>query len=133
MSPEYLQGRPPVRLPDRPRARHHLRDPESRDHTLVVVTADHGGIGPSHSDPRKFADYRIPFLVWGPGVPAGVDLYDLNPTYADPGSLRVGYGKAAAAGPQRRRRQPGPRRPRPAAIPHSELDYDQDLEVFAAR
>ena len=105
---------------------------ESSEHTLVVVTADHGGIGPGHSDPRKFAHYRIPFLVWGPGVPAGVDLYDLNPTYADPGRLRVGYGKAKQ-----------PVRNGDVGnlvldvlglppIPHSELDFDQDLEVFAA-
>ncbi len=105
---------------------------ESSEHTLVVVTADHGGLGPGHSDPRKFADYRIPFLVWGPGVPAGVDLYDLNPTYADPGRLRVGYGTAKQ-----------PVRNGDVGnlvldvlglppIPHSELDFDQDLEVFAA-
>ena len=33
-------------------------------------------------------DYRVPFLVWGPGVTHG-DLYDLNPTYADPGRRRI--------------------------------------------
>jgi hypothetical protein len=104
---------------------------ESLDHTLVIVTADHGGIGPSHSERRKLANYRVPFLACGPGVPAGVDLYDLNPTYADPGRLRVGYGKALQ-----------PIRNGDVgnlvldvlglpAIPHSELDYDQDLEVFA--
>ena len=107
------------------------KTPESRDHTLVVVTSDHGGRGYGHADPRRLADYRIPFLVWGPGVPAGEDLYDLNPTYADPGTQRVGYAAA---------RQPvrngdignlvldvlglGP-------IPGSELDADQDLEVLA--
>ena len=108
------------------------RRAESREHTLVVVTADHGGLGPGHSDPRKFADYRMPFLVWGPGVPAGADLYALNPTYADPGSLRVGYGTAQqpvrngdvgnlvldvlglpADPPQRARLRPGPRGLRP--------------------
>ena len=64
---------------------------ESREHTLVIVTADHGGLGPGHENPRLLADYRVPFFVWGPGVPAGADLYDLNPTYADPGTRRVGY------------------------------------------
>jgi hypothetical protein len=104
---------------------------ESRDHTLVVVTADHGGIGRSHSDRRRYANYRVPFLVWGPGVPAGADLYDLNPSYADPGTSRVDYGA---------KRQPvrngdvgnlvldvlglPP-------IPHSELNVAQDLEVFS--
>ena len=99
--------------------------------TLVVVTADHGGQGRGHSDPRRLADYRIPFLVWGPGVPAGADLYALNPTYADPGTARVGY--AAARQPVRNGDVAnlvldalgyGP-------IPGSELDVDQDLEVFA--
>ncbi len=104
---------------------------ESLDNTLVIVTADHGGIGPDHSDPSKPANYRVPFLVWGPGVPAGVDLYDLNPTYADPGRLRVGYDEAKQ-----------PVRNGDIAnlvldvlglppIPHSEHDYEQDLEVFA--
>jgi hypothetical protein len=102
----------------------------SREHTLVLVTSDHGGKGMGHSDARRLADYRIPFLVWGPGVPARTDLYDLQTEYADPGTRRVGYG--------------APRQPvrngdvgnlvldvlgRPA-IPHSELNYDQDLEVF---
>ena len=27
---------------------------ESRDHTLVLVTADHGGAGRDHSDPRRY-------------------------------------------------------------------------------
>jgi Type I phosphodiesterase / nucleotide pyrophosphatase len=104
----------------------------SSDHTLVILTSDHGGLGAGHADPRRYAHYRVPFLVWGPGVAAGSDLYDLNPTYADPGTRRVGY---------RAERQPvrngdvgnlvldvlGL-----SAIPHSELDADQDLEVFSA-
>jgi hypothetical protein len=104
---------------------------ESRDHTLVVVTADHGGSGAGHAAPAVLGDYRIPFLVWGPGVPAGADLYTLNPAYADPGDRRVGYA--------------APRQPVRngdvgnlvldvlglPAIPHSELDSAQDLEVLA--
>ena len=104
---------------------------ESREHTLVIVTADHGGLGPGHSDPRLLADYRVPFFVWGPGVPAGTDLYDLNPTYADPGTRRVGY--AASRQPVRNGDVGNlaldvlglP------PIPKSGLDYAQDLEVFA--
>ena len=107
------------------------RTTQSRDHTLVVVTADHGGVGTDHSDPRLYANYRVPFLVWGPGVPAGQDLYDLNPSYADPGTRRVGY--AAAAQPVRNGDVGNlvldvlglP------AIPGSQLDLAQDLEVFA--
>jgi len=102
---------------------------DSREHTLLVVTADHGGIGPTHSDPTLLANYRIPFLAWGPGVPAATDLYSLNPTYADPGKRRVGYA--------------APRQPIRNGdignlvldvlglppIPKSELDYAQDLEL----
>jgi hypothetical protein len=103
----------------------------SRDHTLVVVTADHGGNGAGHAAPAVLGDYRIPFLVWGPGVPPGADLYALNPTYADPGTRRVGY--AAPRQPVRNGDVGnlvldvlghGP-------IPGSELDAAQDLEVVA--
>jgi hypothetical protein len=104
---------------------------ESSEHTLVVVTTDHGGSGHTHSAPALYADYRIPFLVWGPGISPGTDLYVLNRTYADPGTRRVGYA--------------APRQPIRngdvgnlvldalglPAIPGSELDADQDLEVFA--
>jgi len=61
---------------------------------VVILTADHGGAGQSHSDPRKAANYRVPFVVWGPGVEHG-DLYAMNPTYADPGTTRPGL-----SGPQ---------------------------------
>ena len=40
--------------------------PESRDHTLVMVTADHGGLGPSHADPRAMPTTACP--SWS-GVP----------------------------------------------------------------
>jgi hypothetical protein len=67
----------------------------------------------------------------GGGVPAGVDLYSLNPTYADPGTARPGYA--------------APRQPIRngdvgnlvldvlgfPAIPGSELDAAQDLEITA--
>lgn len=54
---------------------------------VVVLTADHGGQGASHSDPTRVANYRVPFVVWGPGVQHG-DLYAMNPTYVRPGSSR---------------------------------------------
>ncbi|WP_344803819.1 alkaline phosphatase family protein [Microlunatus ginsengisoli] len=68
--------------------------PTLRRHTVVVLTADHGGLGASHDDPTKIADYRIPLVVWGSGVAAN-DLYRLNPGFVDPGRSRPGY-----AGPQ---------------------------------
>ena len=66
-------------------------DPDLAGHTALVVTADHGGKGGGHSDPTRRANYRVPFLVWGPGVTAGANLYDLNPDYADPGAARTTY------------------------------------------
>ena len=63
---------------------------EELDDLIVVLTADHGGRGAKHSDPTRLANYRIPFLVWGPGV-GHANLYDLNPTYRDPGAERVGF------------------------------------------
>ena len=67
------------------------RDDDLRGATTVVLTADHGGRGPHHSDPAALANYRVPFLAWGAGVSRGSDLYDLNPDYADPGRRRPGY------------------------------------------
>ena len=64
---------------------------DGRRRVLVVLTSDHGGIGRSHADPAKLADYRIPFLVWGFGVPDDRDLYALNPGFRDPGTTQPGY------------------------------------------
>ncbi len=49
--------------------------PAMTGHTAIVLTADHG----NQDNPPTGADrYQVPFYVWGPGVPAGVDLYALN-------------------------------------------------------
>lgn len=50
-----------------------LRDRGDLDHTLVLITADHGGAGISHGpdDPRSRS---IPWIAVGPGVRRGVDL-----------------------------------------------------------
>jgi hypothetical protein len=43
--------------------------------TAIILTADHG----NQDNPITGADrYSVPFYVWGPGVPAGADLYSLN-------------------------------------------------------
>ncbi len=44
-------------------------DPVLAGHTVILLTTDHGGTGFDHSDASLIQDYRIPFLVWGPGVP----------------------------------------------------------------
>lgn len=60
--------------------------------TYLVVTADHGGTGTDHENPAEPLNYTIPLHVWGPGVPAGADLYWLNAaTRANPGSARPAY------------------------------------------
>ena len=103
--------------------------PRLARHTAVIVTADHGGTGELHGDPATFANYRIPFIVWGAGVAAGANLYALNPDYASPGRRRTTYDAE---------RQPvrngdvanlvtdllGLR-----AVPGSEHGADQDLDV----
>jgi hypothetical protein len=68
-------------------------DPELSRHTVVVLTADHGGVpgGTVHTDRERATNYTIPFAVWGAGVTRG-DLYALNPDYRDPGKRRPGYG-----------------------------------------
>ncbi|WP_322919803.1 alkaline phosphatase family protein [Nocardioides renjunii] len=66
-------------------------DPELAAGTVVIVTSDHGGLGDGHSEAGKLHNYRVPFLVSGPGVAAGTDLYELNPDYLDPGASRTTY------------------------------------------
>jgi hypothetical protein len=54
--------------------------------SIVIVTTDHGGIDYGHSTHTDPNVYRIPFFVWGAGIPAGVDLYELcGNTRQDPG------------------------------------------------
>lgn len=62
--------------------------------TAVVLTSDHGGIGPNHADRSLLANNRILFAVRAPGVGAGTDLYALNSDYRNPGKRRPGYGAA---------------------------------------
>ncbi len=54
--------------------------------TWLIVTTDHGGVGTGHYDTSDLDTVRIPFYVWGPGIPAGADLYELTAgTRVDPG------------------------------------------------
>jgi predicted AlkP superfamily pyrophosphatase or phosphodiesterase len=68
--------------------------PALKAKTMIVLTADHG-IKPgsaSHGDATDITNFRVPFMIWGPGVTAGADLYKLNPEYRDPRRARAGYG-----------------------------------------
>jgi len=58
-----------------------------RNHTIVIMTADHGGKGKSHGD-ATMEEIEIPWVLNGPGIAAGheikgpVNTYDLAPTIA---------------------------------------------------
>ncbi|MGF9754200.1 alkaline phosphatase family protein [Microvirga sp. 0TCS3.31] len=70
-------------------------DTELVGRTAIILTSDHGGLGASHSDARRLANYRVAFMVAGPGIPAGADLYELNADdYRDPGTRRTTYGQS---------------------------------------
>jgi len=90
MSPAYLRA---VRRADTyvGRILAAIEQAGETDETMVVVTADHGGMGRGHSEASALPDYRIPFLVVGPDVPRSTDLYDLNPDYLDPRRGRPTY------------------------------------------
>lgn len=66
--------------------------PRLRRHLAIVLTADHGGFGRGgHSAAKQIANYRVPFIVWGAGVPRGTSLYRLNRGFHDPGHKRPRY------------------------------------------
>jgi predicted AlkP superfamily pyrophosphatase or phosphodiesterase len=71
--------------------------PQLAERLTIFVTADHGGEQDetTHYEIDDLQNYRIPFIVWGRGVPRGVDLYALNPQRQDPGDGRPEY-----SGPQ---------------------------------
>lgn len=70
-------------------------DPLLANNTAIVLSADHGGNGTTHSTANLASNYTIPFMVWGPGVSPGTDLYQLNPTTrTNPGTGRPDYNVA---------------------------------------
>ena len=103
--------------------------PALQPDTVVLLTADHGGDGVSHSDQTKIANYQIPFFAWGPGVPAGRDLYAMNDTRRNPGTARTTY-----EGPQPIRNGDLGNLATDVLglpdIPGSQFDADQDLVIF---
>ena len=129
MSDRYLAG---VRRPTtarRHRAGHHLRPARPEPDTVVLLTADHGGDGGSHSDQSEIAELPVPFMAWGPGVPAGRDLYSLNDHPPQPRHCSD-HVRRPTAHPQRRHRQPRHGRPWPAGgFRNSELDADGELTL----
>lgn len=63
-----------------------LRVKPGLSRTWLIVTTDHGGVDNGHFDTAALDVVQIPFYVWGPGVAAGADLYELTSgTRVDPG------------------------------------------------
>ena len=67
-------------------------DSRLKDTTAMILTADHGGLGLWHDDIQEPNIFTVPFFVWGPGVAAGADLYELNQlTRRDPSNTQPAY------------------------------------------
>jgi hypothetical protein len=64
-------------------------NPALSNRTAIVLTADHGG--DHHHLPYLLPVYTIPLLLWGPGVPAGLELHDLFSNRAEPGDAYLDY------------------------------------------
>ena len=65
-------------------------NPSFAGRAAIIVMADHGGTGTSHSDADDPLNYTIPFFVWGPDIPAGADIYLLNPgSRLDPAAVQL--------------------------------------------
>jgi hypothetical protein len=62
--------------------------------TAIIVTADHGGTGDTHVIEYDPGSYTIPGFVWGPGIPAGVELYSILGNRGDPGDEWLDYNAA---------------------------------------
>lgn len=65
--------------------------PELRATTALILTADHGGGTPdyTHLDAEAITNITIPVMIWGPGIPAGVDAHSLFSNRTDPGPERI--------------------------------------------
>jgi hypothetical protein len=59
--------------------------------TVVIVTADHGGEGFTHTNAALSSSHTIPMLVRGPGFSPGVDLHTVFANRADPGTNYLDY------------------------------------------
>lgn len=105
--------------------------PRLRDHLTLIVTADHGGRGrpPGHFDPTELAAFRVPFIVWGVGVEAGADLYNLNDDYRDPGSRSTRYDAARPPVRNGDAANLATRLLGLGRVPGSEFGFDVELDV----
>ena len=66
-------------------------NPVLTNNTAVIVSADHGGIGTSHTTASLLTNYTIPFFLFSPGAPPGTDVYSLFANRGNPGTNRTDY------------------------------------------
>lgn len=96
--------------------------------TVVVLTADHGGVpgAKEHGDVTRWQNYRVPFAFWGAGVP-NTPLYELNPARTWPDLRQPGI--YATAQPIRNGEVANAALDvlGLAPVPDSRWDYRQDL------
>ena len=71
-----------------------LTDAGIREQTLVLITADHGGVGTSHGGPTQ-AELQIPWIIAGPGVAKGHEIVVPVNTYDTAATLAYAFGLKA--------------------------------------
>jgi predicted AlkP superfamily pyrophosphatase or phosphodiesterase len=71
-----------------------LRDAGMMEHAVVLVTADHGGIGKKHGG-MTMDEIEIPWILWGAGVAHGRELATHINTYDTAATIAYVFGLKA--------------------------------------
>ncbi len=66
-------------------------NPVLANDTALVISADHGGSGSSHTTATLLTNYTIPFFLFSPATPSNTDLYSLFMNRGNPGTSRPDY------------------------------------------
>lgn len=62
--------------------------PVEKATTAIILTADHGGAGNTHTSASQQTNYTIPFMLWGPCFQPGTNAYRYFINRASPGTAR---------------------------------------------